>query len=93
VLKKILIGAGITIVAGLTIAATGWNFLTTANIPDKFIQKPDFERFVDCNERDHDRINNKLDKIYDMLMQHYSSAAFNEDVDADFNGFRGSSSR
>ena len=72
-IKKILIGASITIGAGLVMAATGWNFLATANMSDKFIQKSDFVSFADCNERNHDRINNKLDKIYEILMQHYSS--------------------
>ena len=71
-LKKILIGAGVTIGAGLIIAATGWNFLATANMSDKFVQKSDFLMFAECNERDHDRIKNKLDKIYDLLMRHYT---------------------
>ena len=92
-LKKILIGAGVTIGAGLIIAATGWNFLATANMSDKFVQKSDFLMFTECNERDHDRIKTKLDKIYDLLMQHYiertaSNNAWAEeaiDVDAEYN--------
>ena len=89
VIKKILIGASITIGAGLVMAATGWNFLATANMSDKFIQKSDFATFADCNERDHDRINDKLDKIYEILMQHYSSASASvyetNEEDADYN--------
>jgi len=93
VLKKILIGAGVTIGAGLIIAATGWNFLATANMSDKFVSKTDFnltfKGFSECNEKDHDRIKNKLDKIYDLLMQHYiertasNNAWAEEAVDAD----------
>ena len=71
-LKKILIGAGVTIGAGLIIAATGWNFLATADMPGRFVSKSDFLIFAECNEKDHDRINDKLDKIYDLLMQHYT---------------------
>ena len=94
-LKKILIGAGVTIGAGLIIAATEWNFLATANMPEKFVSKSDFLMFTECNERDHDRIKTKLDKIYDLLMQHYiertaSNNTWNEeaidvDVDAEYN--------
>ena len=95
-LKKILIGAGVTIGAGLIIAATGWNFLATANMSDKFVQKSDFLMFAECNERDHDRIKTKLDKIYDLLMQHYierTAFDFDDNVDVDFTGRRDGSGR
>ena len=95
-LKKILIGAGVTIGAGLIIAATGWNFLATANMSDKFVQKMDFnlafKTFSECNEKDHDRIKSKLDKIYDLLMDHYrltarltSPSTDSEEVDLEYN--------
>ena len=74
-LKKILIGASVTIGTTLIIAATGWNFLAVANMSDKFVQKLDFnlafKTFSECNEKDHDRIKSKLDKIYDLLLEHY----------------------
>ena len=73
--KKILIGASITIGAGLVIVATGWNFLATADMPKKFISKSDFAIFADCNEKDHDRINDKLDKIYGILIQYYRNTS------------------
>ena len=95
-LKKILIGASVTIGASLIIAATGWNFLATANMSDKFVQKSDFLMFAECNERDHDRIKTKLDKIYDLLMQHYierTAFDFDDDVDVDFIGRRDGSGR
>jgi len=71
VLKKILIGAIITVGAGLIIAATGWNFLATANMSEKFVQKTDFIAFAECNERNHNRTQDKLDKIYNMLLEFY----------------------
>ena len=74
-IKKILIGASITIASGLVIAATGWNFLATADMPEKFISKSDFAIFADCNEKDHDRINDKLDKIYGILIQYYRNTS------------------
>ena len=95
-LKKILIGASVTIGAALIIAATGWNFLATANMPEKFVSKSDFLIFTECNERDHDRIKTKLDKIYDLLMQHYierTTFDFDDDVDVDFTGRRDGSGR
>jgi len=96
VVRKILIGAGVTIGAGLIIAATGWNFLATANMSDKFVQKMDFnlvfKTFSECNEKDHDRIKSKLDKIYDLLMDHYrltarsiSPSINSEEVDMEYN--------
>ena len=97
-IKKILIGAGATIGAGLIMTATGWNFLVTANMPDKFVTKQDFNLAIktlsECNERNHDRINDKLDRIYDILVERHdpaSTSAF--EFDADFTGFRGSSGR
>ena len=95
-LKKILIGASVTIGAGLVIAATGWNFLATANMSGRFVEKSDFLIFAECNEKDHDRIKDKLDKIYNLLMQHYTErAAFNFDDDANdtLTGRRGGSGR
>jgi len=79
VIKKILIGAVVTIGTGLIIIATGWNFLATANMSEKFVSKADFnlsfKTFSECNEKDHDRIKSKLDKIYDLLMDHYRLTA------------------
>ena len=85
VLKKILIGGAVTITAGLVIAATGWNFITTADMPGKYVEKSDFLIFRECNERDHNRIKDKLDKIYDLLIQHYTKRTIcdNEPVDAE----------
>ena len=70
-LKKILIGASVTVGAGFVIAATGWNFLATANMSEKFVQKTDFTAFAECNENNHNRTQDKLDKIYDMLLEFY----------------------
>jgi len=75
VIKKILMGIGITIGAGLITAGISWNFLATANMSNKFVQKSDFIKFTECNERDHERINDKLDRIYETLMDYYRSAS------------------
>jgi ribonuclease HIII len=91
VIKKILMGIGITIGAGLITAGISWNFLATANMSNKFVQKSDFIKFTECNERDHERINDKLDRIYETLMDYYrltarstSPADYNE-IDAEYN--------
>jgi len=69
-----MVKLAITIGAGLIIAATGWNFMATADIPSRFVGKIDFREFAQCNERDHERINDKLDKIFDTLMKHHLSS-------------------
>ena len=72
-IKKILMGIGITIGAGLITAGISWNFLATANMSDKFVQQSDFVQFTNHNEKDHERINDKLDRIYETLMEFYRS--------------------
>ena len=94
-IKKILIGAVVTIGAGLIIVATGWNFLATANMSDKFVSKVDFnlalKALSESNEKVHDEIKSKLDNIYDLLIEHYrltarlTSSTNSNEIDAEYN--------
>lgn len=63
-MNKIIIGTLASIIAALTIAATGWNFQKTAEIPEKYVTKKE-------NSEEHKEINRKLDKIYDFLLKQY----------------------
>ena len=55
-MNKIIIGAIVTIVVGVLLTATGWNFKATAEMPKTYVLK------VDHND-DMDRIDKKLDTI------------------------------
>jgi hypothetical protein len=68
-MNKIIIGAVVTIVVGVVIAATGWNFQATAEMSEKFVHKQDLRIFIERNDKEHQRIIEKLDKIYDHLIE------------------------
>jgi hypothetical protein len=57
-MKKIAIGVTITVVAGMILGFTTWNFAATQNSVDK-----------DTYEKDKSRIEEKLDKIYDKILE------------------------
>ena len=60
-MSKIILVGVVTVVAGLILAATAWNFSAVAGMPEKYVEKaPHVEQ--------HQRIENKLDKIYEILM-------------------------
>ena len=61
-MNKIIIGGIITVVVGIVLAATGWNFKATAEMPEKFVLK------IDHND-DMDRIDKKLDIIIRHLLK------------------------
>jgi hypothetical protein len=67
-MNKIIIGAIVTILVGLVLTATGWNFKATADMPEKYVQKEDLQIFIEHNDKEHDNIQKKLDKIYDLLI-------------------------
>lgn len=60
--KNIIIGAVLTLITALLIAATGWNFKATAEIPEKYVLRSE-------NEADHRAINKKLDRIYELILE------------------------
>jgi len=59
-MKKILIGVTITVVAGLILGFTTWNFAATQDA----VKKEDHQKV-------HDKIDEKLDKIYDLVLDIY----------------------
>jgi len=68
-MNKIIIGGIVTLIIACVLAATGWNFKATAEMTEKFLLKSDHEIFVKRNDRSLETINNKLDKIYDHLIE------------------------
>ena len=60
--KNILIGFGASVLGGLIIMATGWNFSATANMPNKYVSKED-------NSSEHRTITDKLDYIVTLIIE------------------------
>ena len=61
-MNKILIGGIVTVAVGLLLAATTWNFAAVAEMPEKYMPRHDaYEQ--------HQRIDKKLDKIYDLILE------------------------
>ena len=57
-----MMAAGIvTVIAGLVLAATAWNFSAVASMPEIYITKQEATQ-------QHQNINRKLDKILDVLI-------------------------
>lgn len=76
-MNKLLLSIIITVISGIIIAATSWNFLATADVPKKFVSKKDFQYFLEKNERNNNKMleligkqNIKLDRIVEILLQH-----------------------
>jgi hypothetical protein len=61
-MNKIIGGIVVTVMAGLILAMTGWNFSETAAAPEKFADRKE-------NKTDHDNMNNKIDTNQRELMK------------------------
>ena len=59
---KIIVGGIVTIIVGVILAATTWNFAAVAEMPEKYVTREE-------NTREHVKIEHKLDKIYDHLIK------------------------
>jgi uncharacterized membrane protein YidH (DUF202 family) len=57
-MKKIAMGVTITVVAGIILGLTTWNFAATQNS----VRKDEYEK-------DKSRIEQKLDKIYEKILE------------------------
>jgi len=69
-LKQIIIGIVIILTAGTILAATGWNFTQVVNIPETYMKKSDVQAFMSRNREDHIAIEQKLDRLLELLMAH-----------------------
>lgn len=67
--KNILLGGVITLVSAFTIAATGWNFKATAEMPSTYVNKTEYAVDEKRNEQSHLRIEKKLDEIKDLILK------------------------
>ena len=61
-MNKIILYGIATVITGVILAATTWNFASVADMPKRYVTKED-------NSKEHVRIENKLDKIYDHLIR------------------------
>ena len=66
--KRIVSIIGV-LVAGMVLAATGWNFKATAEIPEKYVTKDELKTFDTRNYTEHQRILRKLDEIHVILIE------------------------
>jgi nucleoside recognition membrane protein YjiH len=61
-MNKIIIGGIVTIVVGLTLTATIWNFTAVAEMPEKYVT-------IEDNKEEHKSINDKLDYLIKVLIK------------------------
>jgi hypothetical protein len=61
-MSKIIIGGIVTVVVGLILGATAWNFSAVAEMPTQYVTKHD-------HNEDMDRIDEKLNIIIRHLMR------------------------
>ena len=65
---KIVIGGVVTVVAALIIAATGWNFKATAEMPENYVNKNEQRIFIERNDKEHGKIQETLDNILEHII-------------------------
>ena len=58
----ITIGVIATVAAAFIVAATSWNFLSTAELPEKYVLKKDYQ----CDTKE---IKDKLDQIQSLILR------------------------
>lgn len=78
-MNKTLLYGITTIIAGIVVAATLWNFSAVAEIPSKYHSKEDHQIFINQNEQDHRDIKERLNNIYDILIEHERKRVVRED--------------
>ena len=69
ILRQILIGIFIILFAGVVLGATGWNFTKVSQIPEKYMQKKDIEKFIEINRQEHIVIEQKLDRLLELIIE------------------------
>jgi uncharacterized membrane protein YgaE (UPF0421/DUF939 family) len=78
-MNKIVAGGVVTVMVGLFLAATGWNFAATADIPKTYETKENVQRIAnetkdhvkrvaDAIEKRQERLEDKMDKLIDHLI-------------------------
>ena len=73
ILRQILIGIFIILFAGVVLGATGWNFTQVSQIPEKYMQKKDVEKFIEINRQEHIVIEQKLDRLLELIIAYKAS--------------------
>jgi hypothetical protein len=68
-MKKVIIGAAVTVAAGVFLAATGWLFASVADLPEEYVMKRDHDLIEQQNKEDHKRIERKIDLIIEHLIK------------------------
>ena len=69
-IKQYIIGVLIALTATTVLGATGWNFTKVASIPDLYMKKSEIQHFIMMNREDHIVIEQKLDRLLELLLLH-----------------------
>ena len=72
-LRQYIIGVLIILTTTTVLGATGWNFTKVAEIPDLYMKKSEIQHFMQINREDHIIIEQKLDRLLELLMAHRST--------------------
>ena len=81
-MNKIILTSILTVCSAIIVGLTGWNFKVTADIPAKYVSKEEYTiqkeeykkdivRYMNQNDIDHRTIENKLDRIMELIVQMY----------------------
>lgn len=68
-MNKIILGGIVTIIAGVIIAATGWNFAETAEMPEKYVNKEEHMKVHEKIDEKIDKVQKTVDDIKDLIIQ------------------------
>ena len=68
-MTKYLLGGLITVVAACVMAATGWIFAAVSSMPEEYVFRGDFKEYTERNYEEHQRINDKLDRIIEKIYE------------------------
>ena len=63
-MNRIVASIIISVAAGLILAATAWNFSAVASMPNDYLNREE-------HLKRHDKLDNKLDRIWDKIEQIY----------------------
>ena len=69
-IKQYIIGVLIILTTTTVLGATGWNFTKVAQIPDLYMKKSEIQHFMKINREDHIIIEQKLDRLLELLLSH-----------------------
>jgi hypothetical protein len=79
--NELLLKAALTFAIAISLAATGWLYGAVADFPKDYVAKDEFRCLQEDNHDAHTRIEKKIDKIHDLILQlhTYSGEGINDE--------------